>query len=724
MAVENYSIKIGRSRAGSTFHHTNNLLFYSGPETDVSGGSNHGWVIRLNNDPNDSDSTSLIPLWDVVEPVVFHIPNVTLAPGESIVYSPPAGHNSYEWPSQTGSLSPSTNQLLPGFRPQWSYYYPLPFDAPLGHLLLDDDDDEWTGFDEYILYQFNQSRIIGINFSQGTADNPTHLMDIVHLTTQNPITPPIARMNPFPGPLPFTNDVREAAPGLFFQRKYTDNAIDVDPNRLRARNQWLAHHNPRAATQGSNPFFYTLPAGGEFGFNANPSNNPSFISFADRFNDNQGIPILSGGRVSVGLSENSSIERAILFEAPPSRETLHSIGQLQHAPLYRWSPFWQTLTTDLNRLRARMNSARYDNLIPTYAIGNSLADPRIPLGERSVQWPVPSTDPNLWGVNGIHYDYSYLLNESLWDDFFFSTLPASSADPQLNPENQRLLSLSDHSVGGPVDFETSASRLLVRGSFNVNSTSEQAWRALLASFWGQSVLLADGSEVPGGDFSPVLRFNRPIGGQTGAGNFSDPSVYDGFTGLNRSQIEALAAEMVRQVKLRGPVNSLSDFVNRSLDSSDDEFRRSGALASALQRSQTNDSLQEPSFSAITSDDAFPSGVAGLDAISETGWRTSGLPGWLTQADILSRLGSMLNVRSDTFKIRGYGESTDPTTGQVSRAWAEVVVQRKPYYIDSLPGFPGIDSPEIKPSDLTSQNNISFGRKFEVISFRWLDVQEL
>src|SRR5690606_23661687 len=139
---------------------------------------------------------------------IFHVPDVQLGPGESKVFSPPEGrHHLYRWSSQ-GAMTTTTNELRPGFRPQWSYYYPLPYAAPLGHLVEDVDGEPYK---EYILYQATQSRIMAINFSLGSAGNPTHLTDIVHLSTQNPVTPPVSEMIAFSETTPFFNDYRAAA---------------------------------------------------------------------------------------------------------------------------------------------------------------------------------------------------------------------------------------------------------------------------------------------------------------------------------------------------------------------------------------------------------------------------------------------------------------------------------------------------------------------------------
>ncbi len=108
--------------------------------------------------------------------------------------------------------------------------------------------------------------------------------------------------------------------------------------------------------------------------------------------------------------------------------------------------------------------------------------------------------------------------------------------------------------------------------------------------------------------------------------------------------------------------------------------------------------------------------------------------WLTQADIMTALAPTLFARSDTFVIRTYGEVLNPATSAVEgRAWCEAVVQRLPEYFaepstftgDALasafePPPPDPATPEVIPEATAAQKlNKQLGRRFKVISFRWL-----
>ena len=90
---------------------------------------------------------------------------------------------------------------------------------------------------------------------------------------------------------------------------------------------------------------------------------------------------------------------------------------------------------------------------------------------------------------------------------------------------------------------------------------------------------------------------------------------------------------------------------------------------------------------------------------------------IDQADILRHCGSMLTPRGDTFLIRTYGDSLDANGKVMARAWCEAVVQRNPVYVDRT------DDSHAKFANLNSTNQM-FGRKLQIISFRWLNANEV
>jgi hypothetical protein len=88
-----------------------------------------------------------------------------------------------------------------------------------------------------------------------------------------------------------------------------------------------------------------------------------------------------------------------------------------------------------------------------------------------------------------------------------------------------------------------------------------------------------------------------------------------------------------------------------------------------------------------------------------------------QGDLLTTLGPLVNVRGDTFVIRGYGEARDPSGKSVlARSWCEAVVQRVPDFVDP--------SDEAHVTAPKSKMNLNFGRRFNIVSFRYLDPKEI
>ena len=85
---------------------------------------------------------------------------------------------------------------------------------------------------------------------------------------------------------------------------------------------------------------------------------------------------------------------------------------------------------------------------------------------------------------------------------------------------------------------------------------------------------------------------------------------------------------------------------------------------------------------------------------------------------MTLLAPILFPRSDAFVIRAYGDTANPATGEVEgRAWAEACVQRVPDYVDAS------QPPETAPGALNPTNRTQ-GRRFRIISFRWLAASDI
>jgi hypothetical protein len=228
---------------------------------------------------------------------------------------------------------------------------------------------------------------------------------------------------------------------------------------------------------------------------------------------------------------------------------------------------------------------------PSFAIGNSEASPYV--GRQYISGLRHSVDYG--SSSGVvsndsenqMLDMSYLLNDALWDQYFLSSIPATGSSVNLNDviageaalPNARYHVRSDvtPTVSDLRNLDNPAYYLRNLGAFNVNSTSVDAWRALLTAFRGLQIEDGNGEENPEGTL-PIARSTDPLGGKVvftnsdvGAASFgavpTDKDYYNvlgGFRYLDDEMIQSLAERIVDEVKFRGPFYSLSDFVNRRL----------------------------------------------------------------------------------------------------------------------------------------------------------------
>ena len=216
----------------------------------------------------------------------------------------------------------------------------------------------------------------------------------------------------------------------------------------------------------------------------------------------------------------------------------------------------------------------------------------------------------------------------------------------------------------------------------------------------------------------------------------------------------LAKKIVTEVKRRGPFVSVADFVNRRLVSADRPESRMGVIDAAIRMTGLNRNFERSHADLSTAvnnlhpTDAPDNNMTILREsyrYRENGhWISTqpvskvwGMPGFLTQGDVLEPLAASLSARGDTFTIRAYGESS--AAGEVkARAWLEAIVERTPNYIkhgNSEGGMPGDNSPidtELRVDyatgdfrqGLLSPVNSKFGRRYRVKGFRWLMPDEI
>lgn len=461
----------------------------------------------------------------------------------------------------------------------------------------------------------------------------------------------------------------------------------------------------------------------------------------DGFNRRFGEPLFMSGYS--GYPFDSMISAP--FDYPRGENDIMSLGMFSRANL---SPMvWQ----------------------PTFAFGNSHVSPYMDRENVVEQKAINENEL---------VDICYLLNASMWDRFYLSTIPQNdlSFEPRagMRLPNTRLFlkSAPDEKgklAGSDEAFENSAAYVGVDGAFNVNSTSYEAWRAVLGGMLGTRKKTALGEYInsaeQGSDDPDSLKMPNP----GDLHPLSVPETKECFTWvdtmvgrmISESEIDMLAREIVREVKIRAPFFSLSDFVNRRLmrysDIGDDENLKyqslMGTLAAAIRKCELiedrpeyffNDKSLDFRVSRIDKPDGY-SYVYNISTLSvfspnssdkrdlgeqvkrnedqyiehaictpydKAKWahKTVGLRGLLGQSDLLSAIAPVISVRGDTFTIRAYGESKNPMTGAVSRAYCEAVVQRTSEPVDAGDGIVAPESP--------------FGRRFGVVSFRWLTPAEL
>ncbi|TSJ78423.1 hypothetical protein [Rariglobus hedericola] len=447
-------------------------------------------------------------------------------------------------------------------------------------------------------------------------------------------------------------------------------------------------------------------------------------------------------------------ENSILFEQRREDQPFMSIGQLQHA---------------------EVSPSMYH---PAYLIGNANA-PSIRFTSAVDQdRPLLQTynyDASKMNTNdslraGDSYDVQYLVNRILWDRYFVSTVPNDGTNaagvtniPDIlpNPRHVWLPGADTLSDADKRNADLVAAHLMLKGGFNINSTSEQAWRAVLGGLNRLNYSNAT-PDNPAGAALP--RFSDPppslVQFPTPPPNRFDWA-FTGYRALTDTQIATLAKTIVAEIRNRGPFVSMGDFVNRRLRDNPDttvtsigneprsglpfNYRESvkGTLHEALDRTPTsgaasiNNSMGKPpfnttNFSSIDIDTTYSivdgEAMRGGDydrivRVAPYSNLEANAPQFLTQADILSAIGPGLSARSDTFTIRTYGDVQNPLTGEITgRAWCEATVQRTVEPVNRR--STNASNPDYNEPAAGTASQPDFGRRFKIISFRWLSSNEI
>jgi hypothetical protein len=436
------------------------------------------------------------------------------------------------------------------------------------------------------------------------------------------------------------------------------------------------------------------------------------------------VPALTGNKTTTGIKAGSYLE-------------------LPSGPL-------QTLA-DFRRSNALTTSFPPHFVQP---VANSLLHPLMSSDK------VIETNPGI--TSNTMLDHSVLSNHALYDRFYFSTFAtrgntrpdavfeqfmngvtplASQAFQSYLPYGKTVASAKDElfAAGAPKEgaYKIAGEYQMIRGPFNVNSTSVQAWKAMLAAInksqvttlWARTSALETRKAV-GTPISPMSLVN----GGAIPGTAVDPSKIDnpktndwnGYRELTEPELDKLATEIVAEVRERGPFLSMSEFVNRQVGPAG-PLTMGGALEAAIVRAEINEKQnatladsylnQVPIQEADISD---PKLYSYKTPAATTGNPAAGAPGWVSQGDLLRILEPAATVRGDTFVIRAYGEARDADGNITAHAHAEAVVQRVPEYVDPTdrPALNAAMDPTAKAANRT------FGRRIQLVSFRWLSNDEI
>ena len=322
-----------------------------------------------------------------------------------------------------------------------------------------------------------------------------------------------------------------------------------------------------------------------------------------------GFVLTSRGDDGTGLIRG--LTHVAIRNAKRADSEILSIGQFQQVNLspYFWQPSFPIGNSDASPYVDREGIAGihsrvmgYDYYAPHLAAGARPNNAR-PTSGKSLVLPSSLLNPGVNTVQGddtilfngtinpyrrTHRSYfggntmvdmSYLLNENIWDHYFLSTMrsvPSNLGDPLPNARMRFTDDAINASSAELMSFDESAAYLNTVGALNVNSTSVEAWKALLTSF--RDLKLDSGSEENPDETVPVTRTLTPIndpvtfdftnqddvdmGAVTNQKDYSQ--VLSGFRYLDDDMVQVLAERIVDEVRLRGPFYSMSDFINRRL----------------------------------------------------------------------------------------------------------------------------------------------------------------
>jgi hypothetical protein len=384
-------------------------------------------------------------------------------------------------------------------------------------------------------------------------------------------------------------------------------------------------------------------------------------------------------------------------------------------------------------------SVRQPDFLFDRAAGNFGSNPSedVPLFELLRQRPIsigelqhlniignrPLTIGNSWGEN------TTSRFNRIFDEAFFSGLAPDDATPDIasgealpNHRLRPISALADPTVTNLEDLldarEYSSEKFLVDGSFNLNSTSGNAWAAILGSIfireWEVANINSKGDLDIGSPRLPIemgqaiLRFPQSaqevfdkgyrlsthppteyfrVGAKFFPKNTNEGSEESTPESPYNKLGDAIALRVGERIRLLGPFVSIEEFLAPVESDSFRDPNDSTSYLSAMER-------------------------AILD-VAEVNQTDSGADVWhhtssfLSQADVMTGLAPVATTRGDTFVIRSVGRSQTNLQGNdIATVICEARIQRIPEVLD--------------PSDdVVTPSNTGFGRKFVIESLHWI-----
>lgn len=477
----------------------------------------------------------------------------------------------------------------------------------------------------------------------------------------------------------------------------------------------FANHNPLAVFSCRNPLDNATPQepGGSSGIRR-PEYFGAFTR--DAFDEAADWPALApaGPVTAVPIGAPAAfpaLKSLVASPLPPAPERLAALADFSFAPVSPWA--WQPLRTT--------GESRVEPDIPAGATAygpeiENWADMGVG-AKHYLDWTRRTESPR----EPLVYDARFEMNHALFDNFCLISGGKDSRKDFVDtrgaktlPNTRVRLAPGARDAGekltGEHAFHRGAAAVTMAGAFNINSVSETAWSAVLASTLGRA---PDGAPAPGAGASFPRSPRAPADVAAQDAGFRDPKFWNNARALSPEEIERLARELVVEIKLRGPFTSLSDFVNRRLEpgavSCDPKAptpNACGALQAAIDRSGVNaepEAMKISRFSALPGTRHEPDRQAWL--------KTEGAAARLSQADILRALGPVMAARSDTFRLRVCAETCDGASVTL-----EAIVQRLPSPVMAHSAQPdGASRPN--PDEPSEKTAGLFGRRLVIVRLR-------